>query len=213
VTDDEADEELSPTPRNAGVDAAVAAARRVIEALLHAGNSSAAEMNEVADKLNGVADYLRHHLPSVEDRMIDMWAGEGVSRHNPVTGPENAIAPPLFLAAQPDGSVSAVTTLGLVYQGPPSYVHGGISALLLDHTLSVANHVAGTTGMTAQLTLRYRRPTPLFEPLTIAARQVSVDGRKIRTTGTISAGGRECVVAEGLFVNVHVPRPRSRPKQ
>jgi hypothetical protein len=47
----------------------------------------------------------------------------------------------------------------------------------------------------------------LFEPLTITARQISVDGRKIRTTGTISAGGQECVVADGLFVDVHVPRP------
>ena len=203
----EIDEELSPTARNAGVDAAVAAARRVMEALLHAGNNSAAEMNVVADKLNEVADYLQNHLPTVEERMVDMWAGEGITRHNPVTGPENAIAPPVHLESRPDASVYGETTLGLVYQGPPGYVHGGVSALLLDHTLGVANHVAGETGMTATLTLRYRRPTPLFQPLTITARQVGVDGRKIRTVGAISAGGEECVTAEGLFVNKHMPRP------
>ena len=67
--------------RMAGVDAAVTAARRVINALLHAGNNSAAEMNDVADKLNDVADYLETHVPSVEDRLIDMWSGEGVPRH------------------------------------------------------------------------------------------------------------------------------------
>lgn len=201
------DEELTPTPRNAGVDAAVAAARRVMEALLHAGNNSAAEMNVVADQLNRVADYLHDHLPSVEDRMVDMWAGEGITRHNPVTGPENAIAPPVRLESRPDASVLGEMTLGLVYQGPPGFVHGGVSALVLDHTLGVANHVAGTSGMTAMLTVRYRRPAPLFAPLTITARQVGVDGRKIRTVGAISAGGEECVTAEGLFVNKHLPRP------
>ncbi|MDT4938293.1 MAG: hypothetical protein QOG80_1964 [Pseudonocardiales bacterium] len=205
------DEELSPTPRNAGVDAAVVAARRVMAALLHAGNNSAAEMSDVADKLNDVADYLEHHAPTVEDRMVDMWAGEGISRHNPVTGPENAIAPPLYLEATPDGGVFGEATLGLVYQGPPGYVHGGVSALLLDHVLGVANHVAGDSGMTAQLTLRYRRPAPLFEPLTFAAHQLSVDGSKIRTTGSISARGEECVIAEGLFINKHLPRPVAEP--
>lgn len=201
------DEELSPTPRNAGVDAAVAAARRVIDALLHAGNNSAAEMNVVARKLDEVADYLHEHLPTVEERMVDMWAGEGVTRHNPVSGPENAIAPPVRLDATDDGGVRGSATLGLVYQGPPGYVHGGVSALLMDHLLGVANHVAGSTGMTGTLSVRYRRPVPLFEPLTLTARQISVDGRKIRTVGAISAGGEECVQAEGLFIDKRVPRP------
>lgn len=207
VSDTDINQVLSPTARNAGVDAAVVAARRVMTALVHAGNNSAAEMNEVADKLNAVADYLDSHAPTVTERMIDMWAGEGNTRHNPVTGPENAIAPPVYLEASREGGVTGTCTLGLIYQGPPGYAHGGVSALILDHVLGVANHVAGESGMTAQLTLRYRRPTPLFEPLSIASRQVSVDGRKIRTTGAISAGGEECVSAEGLFINKHIPRP------
>ncbi|WP_109509184.1 PaaI family thioesterase [Nocardioides speluncae] len=200
--------ELTATPNNKGVDAAVAAARRVIETLLHAGDNSAAEMSEVADRLNAVADHLEAHAPSVHERMVDMWAGEGVSRHDPVTGPENAIAPPLHLAGQDDGSIEGRVTLGMAYQGPPGCVHGGISALVLDHTLGVANHWAGESGMTGTLTLRYHRPTPLFEELTVTARQESVDGRKIRTVGTISAGGEVCVSADGLFINKHLPRPR-----
>lgn len=199
---------LTAAPNNDGVDAAVAAARRVIAALLHAGNNTAAEMNEVARQLDTVADHLEHHAPARHDRMVDMWAGEGVTRHDPVTGPENAIAPPLPLTGQEDGSISGTTTLGMPYQGPPGFVHGGISALLLDHTLGVANHWAGPSGMTAELTLRYHRTTPLFEPLTITGRQVSVDGRKIRTEGTLAAGGEVCVSAEGLFIARQPPRPR-----
>lgn len=200
--------ELTAVPNNKGVDAAVAAARRVIETLLHAGDNSAAEMSDVADRLNAVADHLEDHVPTVQQRLVDMWAGEGVTRHDPVTGPENAIAPPLHLIGQEDGSIEARVTLGLAYQGPPGCVHGGVSALLLDHTLGVANHWAGDSGMTGTLTLRYHRPTPLFEELTISARQESVDGRKIRTLGTISVGGEVCVSADGLFINTHLPRPQ-----
>src|SRR4051812_39903407 len=81
VSRSDMDEELSPTARNAGVDHAVAAARRVMNALLHAGNSSPAEMDEVATKLNDVADYLESHAPDIKERMVDMWSGEGISRH------------------------------------------------------------------------------------------------------------------------------------
>jgi hypothetical protein len=199
---------LTATATNAGVDAAVAAARRVIEALLHAGDGSAAEMSEVADRLTAVAAHLEEHAPTRDERLVDMWAGEGVTRHDPVTGPENAIAPPLPLYGLPDGSIEGTATLGLPYQGPPGCVHGGISALLLDHALGVANAWAGDSGMTGTLSLRYHRPTPLFVELTVRARQVSVDGRKIRTTGELLANGEVCVSADGLFVNKHLPRPR-----
>ena len=199
---------LTARANNDGVDAAVAAARRVVAALLHAGDNTPAEMELVARQLNAVADHLEHHAPPREDRMIDMWAGEGVTRHDPVTGPENAIAPPLPLSGHEDGSISGTTTLGLPYQGPPGFVHGGISALLLDHILGVANAWAGPSGMTAELTVRYHRPTPLFEPLVVTGRQAAVEGRKIRATGTITAGGELCVSADGLFVAKHPPRPR-----
>lgn len=199
---------LTAVPNNEGVDAAVAAARRVIAALLHAGDNTAAEMTDVARQLDAVADHLESHAPARAQRMVDMWAGEGVARHDPVTGPENALAPPLPLTGQDDGSISGTTTLGMPYQGPPGFVHGGISALLLDHTLGVANHWAGPSGMTAELTLRYHRTTPLFEPLTVTGRQVSVDGRKIRAEGAIAVGGEICVSAAGLFIAKHPPRPR-----
>lgn len=199
---------LTATASNDGVDAAVAAARRVIEGLLHTGGNTAAEMTDVAAQLTAVADHLEEHAPPRDERLVDMWNGEGVTRHDPVSGPENAIAPPLPLVGMPDGSIEGRATLGLPYQGPPGCVHGGVSALLLDHTLGVANHWAGDSGMTGTLTLRYHRPTPLFVELTVRARQVSVDGRKITTTGEILADGEICVSANGLFINRPLDRPR-----
>lgn len=198
---------LTAPGRAEGVDVAAAAARRVVAALLHVGDQTDADMSAVADRLNAIADHLGDHAPEREERMVNMWAGEGMSRHDPVTGTENVVAPPLRLSGNPDGSVSGVVTLDLPYQGPPGCVHGGVSALLLDHTLGVANHWAGTSGMTAELTLRYLRPTPLFTPLTVAARRTSVDGRKIRTIGSISADGVEYVIADALFIEKHPPLP------
>lgn len=202
------DRVLTATPNNAGVDAAVAAARRVIASLLHAGDGTAVVMSDVADQLEAIADHLDECVPPVHERMVDMWSGDGITRHDPVTGPENAIAPPLHLVGQDDGSIRGEVTLGFPYQGPPGYVHGGVSALLLDHTLGVANFYAGQSGMTGTLTLRYHRPTPLFTQLVVTGRQVAVEGRKIRTVGEISVDGQVCVSAEGLFVSKDVPRPR-----
>ncbi|MFI6517667.1 PaaI family thioesterase [Spirillospora sp. NPDC050679] len=200
--------ELSTAARETGVDAAAAAARRVIAGLLRAGDLSGADMSDITDRLNAVADELDAAAPALADRLVDMWQGDGNTRHDPVTGPENPIAPPLEYTGDRDGGISGTVTLDLPYQGPPSCVHGGVSALLLDHTLGVANGWAGTAGMTAELTLRFHRPTPLFEPLTVTGRQLSVDGRKIRTVGAISANGQECVTAEGLFIAKNPPRPR-----
>lgn len=199
---------LTAVPNNEGVDAAVAAARRVVAALLHTGDRSPVEMAAVAAQLDAVAQHLERHAPTREERLVDMWSGEGVTRHDPVTGPENAIAPPLHLVGLDDGSIEGRVVLGLPYQGPPGCVHGGISALLIDHALGVANHWAGESGMTGTLTLRYHRPTPLFEELVVHARQVSVDGRKIRTTGELTANGEVCVSADSVFINKHLPRPR-----
>lgn len=197
---------LTAEARATGIDAAAAAARRVIESLLRAGDS-AADLSGVAGQLNAIADQLTAQAPTVDERIADMWSGEGVTRHDPVTGPENAIAPPMPIRGLADGSVEAKVTLHLPYQGPPGLVHGGVSALLLDHTLGTANFWAGASGRTGELTLRYHRPTPLFEELTVSGRQTAVAGRKIWTEGAIrAADGEVCVSAKGLFIT---PRPEA----
>jgi acyl-coenzyme A thioesterase PaaI-like protein len=55
--------------------------------------------------------------------------------------------------------------------------------------------------MTGKLEIRYRSPTPLFEPVTFEGWVVRVDGRKIFTEGTLKAGDRLCAEATGLFIS------------
>lgn len=198
---------LTAVPDNEGVDAAVTATRRLIAALLHTGNSTAAEMKPIAHQVNAIAQYLEEHAPPVEDRLVDRWSDLDVARHDPAAGPENAIAPPLAMHGNPDGSVSGTLSLGLPYQGPPGYVHGGISAMLLDHAFGLANHWAGKAGMTGTLTLRYRAPVPLFRPIEVWAKNVGGEGRKLFLEGRISAGDQVCIEAEAIFVSRFVPVP------
>ncbi|SFN09945.1 Thioesterase superfamily protein [Actinomadura madurae] len=108
---------------------------------------------------------------------------------NPVTGTANPIAPPVVL------------TVGALYEGPPSYVHGGVSAMVLDQALGMAAAASGTPGMTATLETRYRRPTPLGVPLQVEAKASRVEGRKVYASGAISApDGRVTVEATAMFI-------------
>lgn len=199
---------LTSAPQDSAVDRATAAARRVVDALLRTDRDNA-NLERVAEELESIADHLDEHAPETAERLVDMWAGEGVTRHDPVTGPENALAPPLVVRGRADGSVEGEVALTFPYQGPPGHVHGGVSALVLDHVLGIANAWAGYRGATAQLNVRYHRPTPLFEPLTVTARTLEKNGHKINTVGEIrTADGTLCVSVEALFIDKTVPRPR-----
>ncbi|MCK8672101.1 PaaI family thioesterase [Rhodococcus sp. HM1] len=156
---------------------------------------------DVAEKL----DVLSEHLENPIDTVTETIRNPGW-RHDPVSGVENAIAPPIVLEAGPGGTVTAEVEFGLPYQGPNSFVHGGISAMVMDHVLSAATAPQAGVIFTAQLTVRYHRPLPLFVPLTIAARLREREGRKIWATGEIVVDGKVAVSAEGLFIE---PRPKA----
>lgn len=195
-----------------GVDDAAELTRRLVAALI-GGDHDEALLDSVNARLGDLVAELEASAGSQQDRLRSMWIDADVGRYDPISGHENALAPPLLVEGNDDGSVSGTATLGLAYQGPPGHVHGGISALLLDHVLGMANHWgAGPSGMTGTLTLKYHAPTPLGTELTFTARQAEFSDRKTRTTGTISIGdpddgGTVCVSAEGIFINKFVGRP------
>lgn len=118
---------------------------------------------------------------------------------NAVVGLRNAIAPPLDVQREDDGSVWAEVHLGAPYEGPPGLVHGGVSALLLDQLLGEAAAHGGAPGMTGTLTLRYRRGTPLGD-LRMEARIDRTEGWKSIVKGAISDAEGVTVEAEGIFV-------------
>ena len=134
----------------------------------------------------------------------DLASGRRVC--NPVSGAASALAPPLRLRRE-EGGLVGEATLGVAYEGPPSFVHGGMSALLMDQVLGDTAAEAGVWGMTAHLELDYRGPRPIGEPLVLRGRVGESDGRKSLIVGTIAraaAPDEVLVEARGLFVT---PRP------
>ena len=126
----------------------------------------------------------------------------GFRMYNPVTGSGSPLAPPVH-AELDAGTVVGRCTLGLAYEGPPSYAHGGVSAMLLDQLLGYAASAAGRPGMTVALDMRYRAPVPLQTELRITAAVSEVSERRVTVLGTITTAaepGVTLVEATGTFV-------------
>lgn len=127
--------------------------------------------------------------------------GKGRPWGNAVVGLRNAVAPPLVTEHHEaaDGRVWCDFHLGAAYEGPPSLVHGGVLALVLDQMLGESAGAGGRPGMTGTLTLRYRQATPLG-PLRAEAWIDRVDGIKTWSKGHLIGPDGVTVEAEGVFI-------------
>jgi acyl-coenzyme A thioesterase PaaI-like protein len=118
---------------------------------------------------------------------------------NAVVGVRNAIAPPLVTVWEREGCW-AEFALGASYEGPPGHVHGGVCALILDQVMGEGAAAAGYPGMTAGLTIRFHRPTPLGR-LRAEAELHEREGRKAYVNGRIlGPDGQVTVSAQGVYV-------------
>lgn len=129
---------------------------------------------------------------------------------SPVQGASNPLAPPLRLEHRVDdeGRVTIVgtATFSAAYEGPPGCVHGGFIAAAFDEVLGSAQSLSGNPGMTANLSINYKRPTPLFEEIVFEAELLRVEGRKIFTSGRSLHNGRVTAEGTGLFISVDFSR-------
>jgi acyl-coenzyme A thioesterase PaaI-like protein len=125
---------------------------------------------------------------------------KGDRAHNPIAGPANPLAPPMRVQVADDGSVFSEVVMRPIHEGPPGGVHGGFVAALLDQLLGAANIASGVGAMTAELTIRYRRPTPIDVQLVIRARTDSIDERRVHASGEITVDGVLTAQAKGLFI-------------
>jgi acyl-coenzyme A thioesterase PaaI-like protein len=125
--------------------------------------------------------------------------GDRLAWGNPVIGIRNPIAPPLKIERDADGGVFTDFHLGAAYEGPPGHVHGGISALVLDHVLGEVAANEETPRFTGTITLRYLRPTWLGQ-LHAEARITRTDGFKAYAAGHLADDEGITVEAEGIFI-------------
>ena len=125
--------------------------------------------------------------------------GERMSWGNPVIGIRNPIAPPLVIERDASGAAFTDFYLGAPYEGPPGHVHGGVSALVLDHLLGEAASDGDTPRFTGTITMRYLRTTKLGR-LHAEAHIDRSEGVKTYVVGHIADEDGITVEAEGVFI-------------
>ncbi len=88
------------------------------------------------------------------------------------------------------------------HQGYDGIMHGGLVSTVLDEVMAGYIYALGFNAVTARLEVRYRKPTPIGEPLTATARIVQKRGRMYEMAGeirlpdgTVTAEGKATVMA------------------
>jgi acyl-coenzyme A thioesterase PaaI-like protein len=182
------------------------AMRKVIDRLV-VTSAPPEELAKAADELEKIAAALE---PYPQGRMYDGFAesaNAGDPRAffdwSPLLGRANPLAPPISVEMD-DGNVIGWARFGSAYEGPPGCVHGGFIAASFDDVLGLTQSLSGQPGMTGTLTVRYRKPTPLYTELRFVGKLLGIDGRKILTHGELWAGELLTAEADGLFISVGV---------
>jgi uncharacterized protein (TIGR00369 family) len=120
-----------------------------------------------------------------------------------VCGLDNPIGLKLAFYEDEQGHVAARFTPQSQHQGYPGVVHGGIVTALLDEVLARVAIGSGRWVMTARLNLRYRRPIPLDQPLTVVGQALGWKRSLFEARGQIIlADGQVGAEAEGTFAEV-----------
>lgn len=130
-------------------------------------------------------------------------------------GPANAAGLRIKSFVQGD-EVVCTWTPAPMHEAFPGMLNGGIVGALLDchcnwtaafHLMQQAGSDHPPCTVTAEYTIKMRRPTPTDGPLTLRARVAELFPDRARITGTLEAGGRICATCDGLFVAVREGHP------
>jgi len=94
------------------------------------------------------------------------------------------------------------TVVDTDFEGYPGRVHGGVVTALLDETIGWACSAATHhLFLTAELTVRFKRPVPGGERIVVTGRMVEREGRVASGSGRIEdSSGRLLAMARGRFV-------------
>lgn len=114
-------------------------------------------------------------------------------------GKENPIGLQLTFKEE-DNSYITTFTAGPEQQGYDGIMHGGLVSTLLDEVMAGYLYAKGLNAVTAKLEVRFRKPTPIGQQLTVTGRIVGKRGKMYEVVseitlpdGTITAQGKATV--------------------
>lgn len=106
------------------------------------------------------------------------------------------------------GQCRAVFTPPRKFQGWHGILHGGIISTLLDEAFAHAaggadRGIGGYGAVTAEITVRFKKPVPIGEPAFLEGRVLAVKGRVIECASTMrDAAGQELASATGKLITL-----------
>ena len=123
---------------------------------------------------------------------LQVRAAQNVSKMCLVCGVENSAGFKARFFEVEGGELVGVFRPRAEHQGYPGRLHGGLASALLDETIGRAINVADTQvwGVTAEFTVKFRKPVPLD-------REVRAIGRITRDRGRVFEGSGEIVLEDG----------------
>lgn len=172
--------------------------------------------NEIAA---GINDYIVNHPLSLALRSNPTWNesrphvrfSESQKKHSltagTLLGPDRLPVPPIVFCDEGKNLVS-MSYLGTDLCGHVGIIHGGMLATLLDEGLARCSFASlpHRIGVTASLTVNYRKPCPAGSFVVLKAETIKAEGRKVWVKGRIELLGKDetpgtlIAEAEGLFV-------------
>jgi acyl-coenzyme A thioesterase PaaI-like protein len=119
-----------------------------------------------------------------------------------VSGEANPMGLDVRFLREGDEAVSRVV-LGPAFEGAPNRAHGGVVAAIFDDLMGFVLSIVESPAYTAELTVRYKRPTPVGEPIEFRARLVDRRGRRLHIEAeATNAEGAKVATAEALFLTI-----------
>jgi len=120
-----------------------------------------------------------------------------------VCGMQNPIGLKAFFYQDEEGRVVAHFTGKEEHQGYPGVMHGGIVTALLDEVIGRVAIAQDLWAVTAKLEVRFRRPVPLGQPLTLVGEMTRLRSRTLEAHGEIRLeDGTVAVEAEGVYIRL-----------
>jgi acyl-coenzyme A thioesterase PaaI-like protein len=180
------------------------AIRRQVEACVEL-DASPDLVRQLADRAVALAEELEASAPGKRFELVESgWDGTGTMNYlpfSPIMGRLNPASYGLEIHQDGDRAVGEVTLLEPA-EGSVGLAHGGVISGIWDEVLAAANAIQKTGGPTGSLTIRYHRPTPLYEPLRYSARVEQIEERKVLVSGECTLRDEVLTSAEGIFIRL-----------